>query len=144
MGGPSMYFSVNAPDKPMRFSDFRAVNPTKQEIQPEPEPLPDPPEDEPEPPVALEGDPYITATEAREIYDDLAPLLDESIRQHCRKFVHDWCKAHGLTNDKGVGTLRKVKRFYQRDGRRVSGITEVREKLTEFLKDINCQETENR
>lgn len=88
---------------------------------------------------AQTADEYITTDDAQAIYMYAKSFLDKSLHKHCRGWVHEWCKAKGLIDVKGDGTLLKVRRYYvNSEGREVSGIEGAKKALEEVMKDRNA------
>ncbi len=92
----------------------------------------------------ISADPYISEEEAKDLYIYARTFLDKSLHSKCRGWVHDWCKAKGLVDVKGDGTLLKVQRVYvDSNGKEVSGIERTKKALEELMKDRNVQAFDN-
>lgn len=93
--------------------------------------------------VSSEGADYITSDDAKAIYMFCKKFASKSMKESTlRGLIHDFCKMKGLVDVKGDGTLLKVRKWYNVDGKQVSGITRTREALEHYLLDLLAKETE--
>ncbi len=83
---------------------------------------------------------YISSDDAKSIHIHARSFLDKKYQKLAKDMVHAWCKARGLVDEQGEGTLLKIKKLYvDADGAQMSGITRARQSLEIYMKERNAE-----
>lgn len=77
---------------------------------------------------------YISLDDQRAIHIHAKSFVSKKHEKFARTWVHDFLVTKGVVDENGEGTLTKLKKFYIKDGERLSNINRVREALEPYMK----------